>query len=174
MAKATNQEAGLNDQQSPKDSDAPSRMVSTESLGSRADHIEQAVAILKRAHLAFTAALRYPELESNASLGCRPRSPQQNLQAFKDLEEDLVLQASAEVETLTREEWFEDIEINSTGCPPQRQEQVCGDNVWLPPRSPGFNFRHVFRGQNTLLEITKQVEVPDRPMFTNEVEVGHG
>ena len=127
MAKATNQEAGLNDQQSPKDSDAPSRMVSTESLGSRADHIEQAVAILKRAHLAFTAALRYPELESNASLGCRPRSPQQNLQAFKDLEEDLVLQASAEVETLTREEWFEDIEINSTGCPPQRQEQVCCD-----------------------------------------------
>ena len=148
MAKATNKEAGLNDQQSPKDSDGPSRTVSTESLGSWADHIEQAVDILKRAHLAFTVALRYPELESNTSLGCRPRSLRQNLQAIKDLAEDLVLQASAQVKTLTK------------GHPPQRQEQVCGDyrqgipqegmsdlpedNIWLPPRRPRFNFRHEF------------------------------
>ena len=85
------------------------------------------MSILKRAHLSFTAALRYPEPESKTSLGCRPQSPRKNLQAIKDLAEDLVLQVSAQVKTLTRGIRFEEIESNATGHPPQRQEQVCGN-----------------------------------------------
>ena len=51
----------------------------------------------------------------------------QSLQETRDLAEDLVDQARAQVEILSRVEKIADIENKVTGRPPRRQEQVCGD-----------------------------------------------
>ena len=60
----------------PVDSGAPADIITTESLGSQADHLEQAVIAFKRAFTTdlrrehpLTAALRYLERKSGTSLG---------------------------------------------------------------------------------------------------------
>ena len=56
--------------QRPGDIEAPPCPVTADPLGIGAELLEQAIVILKRAHLAFTAALKYPELDGETSPGC--------------------------------------------------------------------------------------------------------
>ena len=183
------------DLQRSMDSGAPSDVVTAESLGNQADHLEQAVTAFKRArHLftaalkgehAFTAALRYQELESEVNLGCCPRALRQSLQEIKDLGEDLVQQAREQDETLARSKKFGGIESKATGHTPQ----VCGDcqqgnfhecssdlpeeDVWLLPGRPGIDFRHGNQDQHTVLKMNDQDGAPNQPPDINESEVGY-
>ena len=97
--------------------------MSRRALHNQNDCLEQAGATFERAQYAFTAALRYQELESETNPGHRPRALRQTLPGVKDLGEDLVQQAKTQIMTLARSEEVKDIESEVTCQLPQRQEK---------------------------------------------------
>ena len=106
-------------------------------------------------HRRLRKALSYQEPESETNPGLFPRALRQTLPGVKDLGEDLVQQARAQISTLARSKEVEDIESKVTRQPPQRQEtdrvgcrqgnfhwwwsNLPEEDVWL---SPGSHDQH--------------------------------